>query len=176
MFLIACIYDRILSCARECAHMRAQFVSLTIVCLFLIGFLCYQKRSCLQTSYFSRFLNRFLAWGLWVFNWIPLLSEKIAPADLIFRKVSKTWFLAWGLCVSNWILMLSDKKIAPEDVMFLKVFKHDFSHAVLWVFNCILCYQRRSRVRTSYFLSARVRAGARNLTQCIAFPLWRCVI
>ena len=58
---------------------------------FLIGFLCYQKRSRLRTSYFSRFLNqicRMMAFE----NLILLLTKKIVPTDLIFRKVSKLDF------------------------------------------------------------------------------------
>ena len=59
-----------------------------------------------------------------------MLSETIAPEDLIFLKVSKSDFSHAVLLVFNWIPMLSEK-IAPEDLIFLKVSKPDFSHAAL---------------------------------------------
>ena len=97
------------------------------------------------------FLTRFLAWGLWVFNLIFMLSEKkIAPEDVMFLKVFKHDLSHVFLWVLNSIHMLSEK-IAREDLIFLKVSKPDFSHAVLWALIWFLCYQRRSRLRTSDF-------------------------
>ena len=79
------------SCYQRRSRRRTSYFSRFLILMsrmrsfeFLIWFLCNQRRSRLKTSYFWNFEHDVSHEVPWVFNLIPMSSEKIAPEDLIF--------------------------------------------------------------------------------------------